>query len=66
MNQIFNSIKGNIKNDPGVKVAGCVLMVAALAAVFVPGQQTTFVQAAPFFLIGLYLAFRKEKTKQNG
>lgn len=61
MSKFFKSVSDEIRNDRGAKIAGITLMIASLAAVFVPGQSATFPRAAPFFLIGVYLAFRKTK-----
>jgi len=62
LSTLFKDIRGEIANDRGAKISGLVLMVFSVAAVFL--EDANFTAAAPFFVIGIYLAFRKT-TKKN-
>jgi hypothetical protein len=59
--RILEQVKGEIANDTGAKIAGCILMAASVVSVFVPELDVSWKGAMLPFVVGLYLAFRKTK-----
>jgi citrate lyase gamma subunit len=57
--KFIETVKSEIRNDLGARIAGCVLMAASVVSVFVAELDVDWKGALLPFIIGLYLAFRK-------
>jgi len=57
--KFIETVKSEIRNDLGARIAGCVLMVASVVSVFVASLDVDWKGALLPFIVGLYLAFRK-------
>lgn len=68
MRQVIDLLKNfgtEIKHDIGVKICGFVLMAACLAGLLIPKIEMGMVEALTGFIVGVYLAFRKESNKKK-
>lgn len=61
----FRTIKTEIRNDPGARIAGCVLMAASVVSVFVAELDVDWKGALLPFVVGLYLALRKTSKNEK-
>jgi len=57
--RFIETVKSEIRNDLGARIAGCVLMAASVVSVFVASLGVDWKGALLPFVVGLYLAFRK-------
>jgi len=57
--KFIETVKNEIRNDLGARIAGGVLMVASVVSVFVASLDVDWKGALLPFVVGLYLAFRK-------
>jgi len=57
--KFIETVKSEIRNDLGARIAGCVLMTASVVSVFVAELDVDWKGALLPFIVGLYLAFRK-------
>jgi citrate lyase gamma subunit len=57
--KFIETVKSEIRNDLGARIAGCVLMTASVVSVFVASLDVDWKGALLPFIVGLYLAFRK-------
>ncbi|AFH22586.1 hypothetical protein OSG_eHP30_00155 [environmental Halophage eHP-30] len=57
--KFIETVKSEIRNDLGARIAGGVLMVASVVSVFVASLDVDWKGALLPFIVGLYLAFRK-------
>jgi hypothetical protein len=57
--KFIETVKTEIRNDIGARIAGCVLMAASVVSVFVAELDVDWEGALLPFVVGLYLAFRK-------
>jgi len=57
--RFIETVKSEIRNDLGARIAGCVLMTASVVSVFVASLEVDWKGALLPFIVGLYLAFRK-------
>jgi len=57
--KFIETVKSEIRNDLGARIAGCVLMTASVVSVFVASLDVDWKGALLPFVVGLYLAFRK-------
>jgi len=57
--RFIETVKSEIRNDLGARIAGCVLMTASVVSVFVASLDVDWKGALLPFVVGLYLAFRK-------
>jgi hypothetical protein len=57
--KFIDTVKNEIRNDIGARIAGFVLMAASVVSVFVAELDVDWKGALLPFVVGLYLAFRK-------
>jgi len=57
--RFIETVKSEIRNDLGARIAGGVLMAASVVSVFVASLDVDWKGALLPFVVGLYLAFRK-------
>lgn len=57
--KFIETVKSEIRNDLGARIAGGVLMAASVVSVFVASLDVDWKGALLPFVVGLYLAFRK-------
>jgi len=57
--KFIETVKSEIRNDLGARIAGWVLMAASVVSVFVAELDVDWKGALLPFIVGLYLAFRK-------
>jgi len=57
--KFIETVKSEIRNDLGARIAGSVLMAASVVSVFVASLDVDWKGALLPFVVGLYLAFRK-------
>jgi len=57
--KFIQTVKSEIRNDLGARIAGCVLMGSSVVSVFVAELDVDWKGALLPFVVGLYLAFRK-------
>jgi hypothetical protein len=57
--RFIETVKSEIRNDLGARIAGGVLMAASVISVFVAELDVDWKGALLPFIVGLYLAFRK-------
>lgn len=68
MRQVIKLLKKfgtEIKHDIGVKICGFALIAACLAGLLIPDIEMGMPEALMGFIVGVYLAFRKESDKKE-